>query len=228
MPRNPLSMHSGAPYICRKNSFCLAMRIFLPLLFLLVFLAACRDRAEEVDQYDRDTTAAPDTMPPLSFEALQNARYLVSSGTGEQTVVQLQDGAFEADAPQGEDRPVYELLEPHATGDLNGDGSQDAAVLISSNFGGSGVFVDLEAVVNNRGLPQAVARFELGDRVQVEDLKIQDDVIVVKLITHGPGDPACCPSLETERRFVLQGEKLVESGGSGSPDAGGDSSSVPV
>jgi hypothetical protein len=51
----------------------------------------------------------------------------------------------------------------------------------------------------------------LGDRVQVQSVSIEDGQIEVRLLTQGPDDPACCPTLDTIRVFNLQDIQLVES-----------------
>jgi hypothetical protein len=34
----------------------------------------------------------------------------------------------------------------------------------------------------------------LGDRIQINALSIENNKIVVDMITHGPEDPMCCPT----------------------------------
>jgi hypothetical protein len=103
-----------------------------------------------------------------------------------------------------------ELLNLRAYGDLNGDGVEDAAVLLATNTGGSGVFVDLAAVCDHRGKPQDTARFFLGDRVKPERVEIVGEEIVLSLLVHGPDDPLCCPTERVTWRFRLVGDDLIK------------------
>src|SRR5690606_27850974 len=102
------------------------------------------------------------------------------------------------------------LIEPTAFGDLNGDGVDDAAVLLASESGGSGTFIDLHAVLDENGAPVDAASAFLGDRVQVDSLVIEDGLILVDLITQGPGDAMCCPTQQERRIYVLVDGELVD------------------
>jgi hypothetical protein len=48
----------------------------------------------------------------------------------------------------------------------------------------------------------------LGDRVQIKSLTIQSGAIIVDLMTHGPKDSLCCPTMEVVRTYLLQGKSL--------------------
>lgn len=65
--------------------------------------------------------------------------------------------------------------------------------------GGSGYFESLIAVINKEGNITASAGFELGDRVNINSIKIKNRVITVDMLTQGPNDPRCCP---TERHVI--------------------------
>jgi hypothetical protein len=97
-----------------------------------------------------------------------------------------------------------------ATGDLDHDGVDDAAVTLIVDPGGSGTFIYLTAVLNEVQGPRAVASTLLGDRVAVKSIAIQDDTIVVRLLEHGPGEPlASVPTFPIDRIFTLQNGQLV-------------------
>ncbi|MCB0055055.1 MAG: hypothetical protein KDE24_36500, partial [Caldilinea sp.] len=129
--------------------------------------------------------AAPQQDGGLTPDALANATYQSDyAANGEITLV---DGQAEEEiAPGSASKLVVTLIEPTAFGDLNGDGIDDAAVLLASESGGSGTFIDLHAVLDEDGAPVDAASAFLGDRVQVNSLVIEDGVIVVELVTQGP------------------------------------------
>ena len=124
----------------------------------------------------------------LTPDALANATYQSDyAANGEITLV---DGQAEEEiAPGSASKLVVTLIEPTAFGDLNGDGIDDAAVLLASESGGSGTFIDLHAVLDEDGAPVDAASAFLGDRVQVNSLVIGDGVIVVEAGHTGPTDP---------------------------------------
>lgn len=148
---------------------------------------------------------------PLTEESLKNAEY---QGIYPEAV-ELTDGQYEGEpfVEGGASRPTLSFTEPYAFGDLDGDGVDDAAVLLVENSGGSGSFVYLAAVLNRDGQPENVATTLLGDRAQVEELTIESGQIGVKMLTHGPDDPMCCPSQESQQTYTLEGGQLVPHGG---------------
>jgi hypothetical protein len=157
------------------------------------------------------TTPAPAATPaaaPLTLKAIQNAQY---QGIYTEPV-RLTGGQYQGPpfVEGGASRPTVTYIEPHALGDLNGDGLADAAVLLVENSGGSGAFVYRAAVLDEKGSPDNVATTLLGDRVKVETLAIADGQIAVHLVSYGPDDPMCCPTQQEDRTYILQDGQLVQ------------------
>jgi hypothetical protein len=148
--------------------------------------------------------------PPLTVEALQNAEYRSEWPKG--GVAKLTDGEYQEEIAPGSASKLVILMMPdkYAFGDLNGDGVDDAAVILATSGGGSGTFISLEAVINEAGTPKDVASTPLGDRTQISSVVIDDGKITVDMVTHGPNDPMCCPSLKATKTFTLQNDALVE------------------
>jgi hypothetical protein len=150
------------------------------------------------------------TVVPLSLNALKNAEY-PSEYTASKKA-KLTDGAYEekiAGLTGASAKVSVKMLDLYAVGDLNGDGVQDAAVILASNTGGSGVFHDLYAVLNQAGQAKPVASTALGDRVKINAIAIQGSEIVVDMLTQGPKDPMSNPTLAVTRKYKLQGDQLV-------------------
>lgn len=127
--------------------------------------------------------------------------------------VKLNNGYY-AGAPfdeGGASRPTVTLIdELIAYGDLNGDGQQDAAVLLLENSGGSGDFIYLAAVVNDNGNARNVATRLVGDRVQFRNLEITSGNITADTIAQDAGESYAQPSLKKHLLYQLQGDKLVQ------------------
>jgi hypothetical protein len=155
----------------------------------------------------------PEPPPPLTVEMLKNAEY--HSEWPAEGVAKLTDGEYEEEIVPGSASKLVIMVYPdmYAFGDLNGDGVDDAAVVLATSGGGSGTFISLEAVINDQGTPQHVASAELGDRARVESVAIESGEITVELVTHGPDDPMCCPTVEATRKYKLQGDTLVQTAG---------------
>lgn len=148
--------------------------------------------------------------PPLTVDALRNAEY--RSEWPADGVAKLKDGQYEEEIVPGSASKLIIVVYPdmHAFGDLNGDGADDAAVVLATSGGGSGTFISLEAMVNDKGAPKHVASTPLGDRAQIKSVRIEGGEIAVDMVTHGPDDPMCCPTLESTKKFKLEGDALTE------------------
>jgi len=131
-------------------------------------------------------------------------------------VIALADGRWEGEpyVPDAASAPRAGLVEDFVLqGDLDGDGSEESAVLLWTSTGGSGTF-DYLAVLDRAadGSVANRATAGLGDRVRVRDARIADARIVLDLVQAGPGDAACCPGEKVRRTFGLEGASLVERG----------------
>jgi heat shock protein HslJ len=152
----------------------------------------------------------------LDEEALKNMAY--QSEWGESGTVQLVDGEYRVPAAPGSaSEIVVQVVGPVAYGELNGQ--QAAAVVLASSGGGTGTFMDLALVMEQDGQPMHVATAGLGDRAQINSVAIENNEIVVDMVTHGPDDPMCCPTKQVVQTYALEGDQLVETSDAG---AGGD------
>jgi hypothetical protein len=143
----------------------------------------------------------------LTMDQLMNMTYRMDG-----TDYVLVDGVFAEPAAPGSATMTMVAIHEEWTafGDINGDGVDDAAVVLYFDPGGSGLFRYLAAVVNVMGTPVNQATTLLGDRVKVTTLGIDDQVIKMDVVTHGPDDPMCCPTEQRKWGYELQGSELVQ------------------
>lgn len=118
----------------------------------------------------------------------------------------LKNGLYESG--EGLDNYVSLKLADLAVGDLNNDGEPEAAVILVSNFGGSGSFYELTVLVNRGQNLEQTNSLELGDRVDIKKLAVSRGKIRIDLLTHGPDDPMCCPSQKTTLIYGLTEGRL--------------------
>jgi hypothetical protein len=150
------------------------------------------------------TVPSPTALPGLSDTLLQNGSYQTPQYNRSVT---LKDGKYEAGS--GADYFMASLLPLRAKGDLNGDGLEDAAVLLAENGGGSGVFVSLVGVLNQNGKPVQTGGVLIDDRPKVNALEIQGGKILLNGVIHGPNDPMVSPTLEVSETYRLVKRKLA-------------------
>ncbi len=160
-------------------------------------------------------------QPPrktLSTSALANLAYSGLSGSAER--MRLVNGKWSGSPPDAESSlsPTLKLVREFvARGDLDGDGREEAVVVLHHWTGGSGVFVHLAVVTQRNGKAMNVATALLGDRIRVSSLRIDQQSIVADLVVAGPNDPSCCPSLQQRRSWKLKGDKLEQTATLNSP-----------
>jgi hypothetical protein len=127
--------------------------------------------------------------------------------------VTLQDGVYTGEplVSGGASRPTVTLTQV-AAGDLNGDGEEDAAVVLAEDSGGSGTFIYLAAVVTEAGTMTNTATILLGDRWQINSLTIIKGEISLDVLRPGANDPQCCPSEHVIQHYILQDGQLELAG----------------
>jgi hypothetical protein len=148
----------------------------------------------------------------LSLQQLKNMTYKVQDAThGEAS---LHNGEFDDEAyePGAASHLEVRFGDRVAHGDLDGDSTPDAAVILWVDPGGSGTFAYLALVLNQNGEPRHVASELLGDRVNVKNIRIQSRIVTVDMLTQGPTDPMCEPRQRVIQRYALNHGQLVRGG----------------
>jgi hypothetical protein len=91
------------------------------------------------------------------------------------------------------------------------ENAEPAAVLVMDySGGGSGIFRSLIAVWNANGTLMNSEEKDLGDRIVVNSIAINDGIVTVDMLTQGPKDGMCCPTQRKIVRLALQGNQLVD------------------
>jgi hypothetical protein len=148
--------------------------------------------------------------PTFTMQMLGSADYSLDiSSTGSIT---LTNGEYVGPAAPGfATRLTVRLGDTIARGDLNGDGVEDAAVILLADPGGSGTFSYVAAVVNQEGRLHGVASALLGDRIEIRSLTTQGGTIEVTILDRAPGEPMSSPpTIEVTRSYKLRGARLEQ------------------
>jgi heat shock protein HslJ len=160
------------------------------------------------EAYPSEPTKAAMQAPTL--KEIKNASY--SGIEGLKGSVKLVDGKWKGRPYKkgSASRPVVSLIgDFRITGDLDGDGTDDAVVLLNYAPGGTGQLLHLALMARKKGKIQNLATALIGDRVQIRDVRIEQKRIFVDVIQAGPKDAMCCPGEVTTREWTLEpGGKL--------------------
>ena len=160
------------------------------------------------EAYPSEPTKAAMQAPTL--KEIKNASY--SGIEGLKGSVKLVDGKWRGRPYKkgSASRPVVSLVgDFRITGDLDGDGTDDAVVLLNYAPGGTGQLLHLAVMARKKGKIENIATTLIGDRVQIRDVRIEQKRIFVDVVQAGPKDAMCCPGEVTTREWTLEpGGKL--------------------
>ena len=127
--------------------------------------------------------------------------------------VTLKHGRYEGQpfVPEGAARPRVQFAEPlYVIGDLDGDGVNEAAGFLTESSGGSGSYTYLVIVDRNNAHYENVATQNLGDRVMIRALRLEQGRLELDMVTAAQQEAACCPSLKVHKTFRYAGGKLQQ------------------
>jgi hypothetical protein len=100
-------------------------------------------------------------------------------------------------------QPVY--------GDIDGDGTNDAVMLLVQNSGGSGIFYYVAAAFNTNGTFTGTNAIFLGDRISPQNVEIRDGMIIANYADRSAHEPMTTPpSIGISKYLVLKENKLTE------------------
>ncbi len=120
----------------------------------------------------------------------------------------LRHGKFHtAAAPGSASEIMIKLSDKRAFATI--EGSPIGAVIIVSSTGGTGTFRELALLGKEDNVWVNRDTVFLGDRVKVHSVEIKEDMIIVLISTHAPGDPLCCPSLELKKIYEVRAGILI-------------------
>ncbi|MEN8005855.1 MAG: META domain-containing protein [Candidatus Krumholzibacteriota bacterium] len=200
------------------------MRTFVMLMMILMLIGAagCGKKEEATDQ-----TAAADQPPTLEqtkvkvpppaadkpadpfLTKLKNATY---TGVQEQDPVTLTDGLWEGEpsAEGGASRPRVQFVRDyHLVGDLDGDGQDEAAVVLTAGSGGTVENSYLAVLGLREGELRNLDTVLLGDRVQIRKSGILEGRIFMDILRAGPEDALSNPGNLEGAAWRLENDKLV-------------------
>lgn len=114
-------------------------------------------------------------------------------------------------APGSAAMAVIQVLGKPAYGDLDGDGKEDAALVLAWSGGGSGTFYYAAAAIFRDGAYVGTNGVRLGDRIIPRSLEIRGGVIAVGYLDRRPGQPmAAAPTEARTKRLAVRDGVLRE------------------
>ena len=184
------------------------------ILLLAILLLGCRPatptpEATPVTGATLTPDPAAETSRPLTQtptaggvtpEQVQNSLYELGAASSPRQV-QLVDGLYQEGAAGGEDFLLVRMTEHIALGDLDGDGVNEAAAVVTENYGGSGVFMFLAVYAEQDDQAVYQTSTFIDDRARIQGLEIENEEVWLLATVHRFDEAMCCPTLETERHY---------------------------
>jgi len=180
------------------------------ILLLAIVLIGCRPASATPTATPVIETIVPAETPTVISEQaaiIRDAQYQLGT-TDALRIVQLKDGKFEQGVSGDTDYISVQMTDFVASGDLDADGKEEIAALVSENSGGSGVFVFLAIYKAVNGTPSFFTSAIVDDRPQLNSLSIRNREIFLDTVIHGTDDPMCCPALRTVRHYRIVNNQL--------------------
>ena len=147
------------------------------------------------------------TIEPQPIPSVKDATYLVESRP-----ITMVNGlsAVEA-APGSASKITTRYFGNDARGDLNADGREDVALLLTQEGNGSGTFFYVVVALRTTTGDQGTNAILLGDRIAPQSTSIEKGVIVVNYADRKQGEPMTKqPSVGVSRKFIIADSNLVE------------------
>ena len=151
-------------------------------------------------------TAAP-TVETLPIASYKDATYQIDGKS-----IALVNGLSEADAAPGSaSRIITRYFGNDAMGDLNGDGKEDVAFLLTQDTGGSGTFFYVVVALRTATGYQGINAVLLGDRIAPQMTNIENGMVVVNYADRKPNESFKIePSVGISKYLKVRDSKLIE------------------
>lgn len=146
-------------------------------------------------------------LVPAAQSGPANASYLI-----EGSAITLTRGKAERQAaPASAEKVETTLIGMPVPGDLDGDGDDDAAVILLHRTGGTGSFYYVAATIRQGDVFRGTNAIRLGDRVAPKSVQIRNGVLTAHYDDRRVGESmAVVPSIAQSKYITLQAGKLVE------------------
>jgi hypothetical protein len=170
--------------------------ILADMMVTVMILAACTPAAKFAS-----------TVEKLPIASYKDATYQIDGKS-----IPLVNGLFEAEAAPGSaSKIIIRHFGNDAIGDLNGDGKEDVAFLLTKDTGGSGTFYYVVVALRTATGYQGTNAVLLGDRIAPQATNIENGMVIVNYADRKPDESfAMKPSVGISKYLKVIDSKLVE------------------
>lgn len=170
-------------------------------------LASYSSKDEPLATTQQKQSIVQEDVNKVIFNTL-NSTYKIDN-----TLIKLINGKAEIEVVPGSASKIITTVWKQPTvGNLNSDNSEDSAVVLIQQAGGSGTFYYIAANVSTKeGKYIGTNPILLGDRIDPESIKIDNGKISVSYLDRKESEPMSTkPSVEKTKTFLVDGNSLSE------------------
>lgn len=181
------------------NKFLLFVLIVAVLVGAIWFFSQFEPEIEKLYRKNKSEEVAAKDPLNASYE-VEGVVITLSNGRAE---TPIEEGSAMVIATEIFGEPVY--------GDIDGDGDEDAGVLIKQEPGGTGTFYYVAAAINDEGNYEGTNALLLGDRVTPQNIEVGGGGVIANYADRAPDEPmTATPSVGKTLRAELVKGKIVE------------------
>jgi heat shock protein HslJ len=174
-------------------------RLIGPVLLMTAIASGCSGPDSAV--FDASGAPTPGELAHSTYSGITDEPVTLAAGRWE-------GEAFVAGAAS---RPSVGLIDHfRLTGDLDGDGFDEAVALLWESSGGSGTRLFLAVMGRRHKMVENLGTRLIGDRVQVRSGAIDNGGITLDIVRAGPEDASCCPTEKARVTWVLNADGLTQ------------------
>jgi len=180
------------------------------LIFLLYYLSNLKQNNNQANLNQNQNEILENTnenaIVKAEFSDALNTTYLVNGQT-----IKLVNGYYETIEPESKAKLIVRVFGEPNMGDINYDEIADAAIMLSYDSGGSGIFYYVAGAINNNGLYYGTNAILLGDRIAPQNIKIENKIIIANYADRLPGEPMTTePSVGVSRYLKHENDELFD------------------
>jgi len=160
-------------------------------MIALFMLASCTSSAPTQSPVEIVTTQVPAVIAvtTVNTETLPSTSYKDGTYQIDGKFITLLDGLSEMEAAPGSaSKIITRYFGNEAFGDLNADGVDDVAFLLTQDGGGSGTFYYVVAALGSDSGYQGTNAVFLGDRIAPQNTSIENGMIIVNYADRKPDE----------------------------------------
>jgi len=179
------------------------------LLIVLIILAGAGVAEFWYLQKSAHVSKDPDSLQPTGQISMDHKNIAYEVGG---VSIKLVNGYAEVvDAPGSASKITTRYFGNEARGDLDGDGAEDIAFLLTQDGGGSGTFYYVVVALKKGDTYQGTNAVLVGDRIAPQTMEIKNSVLIANYVDRKPDEPMSAkPSLGKSKYLVVDAGKLVE------------------